>query len=761
MKNLLKSLAAVIALFFAVAAEAQTIPQGSLRIGTYNSYLLSPAFKCLAIFGEVPPVECLAQIGGQTEEWANRLADAIIADSAQLDVVVLNEVWDEDAKNILVSRLSFLYPVYIKKVDVSLINVRANILADIPNEFHAALGFRFNGEDSGLMLFAKRGFRPLPLPSQAFHWSAHAGQSVEGSTDRVAFTYFEDCESDDCFAAKGAAMIRLQHGRRGPIYNVVLTHMQADYPEDGERYPGVRRRQLARIRDMVEQTLAPLDEHLQGREMVLLLGDLNVPYLKDRDEWNARFGSGFFRSPLFEAWHYTSSRKDLQPTNYTDEERLDYILASPRTQTRDEPTPRLFCVQHMTVPLRFRALDSDHKMVHADINYGYDHCSPAIAYEIAPPGPGEARDIGQSPSNPARDVTRIYRPGAMQWFFVKNDGTNTYSIGLDNDDLRLDVFRTDDLTVPVSRYNKTAATMPPAAILQVYAMNQFVVTGDFYLRVRGKDRTTVGDYALRVRRHSCASRQDACLLEPGTLQQAVLSEADIPANLARQNEAWFRFDVVGASSFGKPQTLTFTASLFDQDRVSAAFDSYSDPLGGPLPQMSSMTNIVSFTGKIGDGGRGYLVLKQSEPGPDPTPVMVTLDTNMRYLDVGQLVCRDETNPELGSDEIYTTFRIDGTARRAPGSGYVSFDCDGNWMSKNWAPRLNMSTIRFVDDLTVRIREEDDTSGDDPSQLGSVSGFPPGGTELDTSMHWKFEGGEYEFRYRLRRRPNAPVADPQS
>lgn len=84
-------------LFGTTAASAQSVPGSSLRIATYNAYLLSPAFKCLkSTF--TAPVDCFVQVEGQTEIWARRLASTILANRANIDVIAINEVWDEDAK---------------------------------------------------------------------------------------------------------------------------------------------------------------------------------------------------------------------------------------------------------------------------------------------------------------------------------------------------------------------------------------------------------------------------------------------------------------------------------------------------------------------------------------------------------------------------------------------------------------------------------------------------------------------------------------
>lgn len=744
-------------------AQPAPVPQESLRIATYNAYLLSPIFKCLGpqALAVVPLADCLAQISGQTESWAEHLADAILADRANIDIIAINEAWDEDAKEILRNRLSVEYPVQITKIDKSLIDVRAEILADVPQEFAIAGEVRFNGEDSGLMLFAKRDFQVLPLPNPVFKWGSNPGETLKATTDQVGFTWFEDCSAEDCFAAKGAALIRLRHGARGPIYNVVLTHLQADYPADGELYVGTRDRQFRAIRRLIEKTLDPLSAHDDGRSAVILLGDLNVPYLLSRDEWDKRFDrpESFFRNPLYESFHHTSSRDDKVATNNTDRERLDYILASPRPASNEASAIRQRCVQHVTVPIRFRDLESDHNMVHADINRGFFHCSPAIAYRVELNASGTAI-LDRDPANTTVDVTQISTPGSMQWFEVKAQGTGTYSIGPDTLDVKVDVFLPEDLTTPVSRYNKTPGALPPS-IRKNFATNQYVLPDRFFIRTSGRTRFLAANYALLVRRHSCSSKADACLLKPGTLQEATLSGQNLaPGQLTYQDEAWFRFDAVGQATSGKPQTITLTAAISDEPRVSSRIEDFSDPLGGTLTE-SAMTNIRGYTGKIGDGGKGYVLIKQSSRAPNTTNLKVAFDTDLRFIRIGNLTCIDETNPELGSDDIFTRVDIDGDVRRAPNSGYVEFDCDDNQDAKNWATRIGGSATKaFLGKFAMRVIEEDDVSPNDNASLRTVSALADGEIERKGAiLEWSFEDGEYQFDYDLMRRLNAPVADP--
>jgi hypothetical protein len=441
-----------------------------------------------------------------------------------------------------------------------------------------------------------------------------------------------------------------------------------------------------------------------------------------------------------------------------DRERFDYVFSSSEPYVFGDGRERPLCVQHTTIPTDFQALESDHFMVHADISRGFDHCSPAIAFALDIGGPGAVAVVDQSPADPLRDITAIDHPGALQWFVVKSIGTGTYSIGTNNPDVGIEVYVPEDLTTPVARYNKTPDR--PAGFREKFTADQYVLPSRFFIRVRGRTRAAQGDYDLLVRRHGCATKADACILQPGTLQQATLSGQTLPpGQLTPQNEAWFRFDAVGKADSGQAQTLSLVAALHDESRVSAALDDFVNTSGGTPLAESAMTNIREFSGPVGDGSRGFLVVKQSSPAPGETPIKVSMDTNLRLFEIGNLTCADETNPELGSDDIVTVFKVDGGSRRAPASGEVEFDCDDSRDEKAWAPQVGQPVIAFVQGVIVQVFEEDDSSPDDPSNVQSVQPLADGQLASRSRLSWFFEDGHYELDYVLRRRLNAPVADP--
>ncbi len=766
MRALVRLLVCLIFLNAAFPAQAQERGE-SIRVATYNAFLLSPFFKCF----NPNFADCLIQINGETETWANRLADTILADPDRFDIIAINEAWDEDAKSILVRRLRPVFPNFVRKLDADLIQLRGQSLEDIltgqPKAvitaiFNGAPVGKINGEDSGLMLFAKPRFRFLPLPDDTYQWGDGSSQVLEASTDEVAFTLFEDCGDADCFSGKGAALVRMRDTASDRIWNVVFTHMQADYPEDGDFYTSERRAQFEQIEKMIRTTLDPLDLRERQGERLIMMGDLNVaPLTTGQAEWAGLFNSAgsFYARPLYDAWAKTTPPDDRGMTNQNDDERLDYILSFPEPYTTGEMEGPV-CVQHMTVPTDFRDLESDHYMVHADLNIGNDHCSPQIALEVTLE-PQAAQ--GQPPQEfvvvdqqDGTDVTQIKRPGQMQWFHVKKDEAGTWLIGLDTPQVRMEVYAPEDLTTPISRYNKVTPTVVLAD--RRLRVDTYVLPREFYIRVSGATRQATADYLLVIKRNTCSSKTEACILQPGQAQGATLTGAANP--FGEQNEAWFAFDVVGTSDGGLDQTVTLTAGgLPDADTFKATLEDFVNTSGIATPDALEDGPRRVFSGQMGDGSTGYLVIRQAGPTAANVPVTAHMDTSLRVLEVINLTCIDETNPEFGSDDIFTEFTVDGIKTRAPSGGEVEFDCDEPSDEKPWAWAVGSPTITFVDKVGVRILEDDDVSSNDPSQFRLVPALAADEMVRDGRDHpleWSFEGGKYRFSYVLRKREYGPV-----
>ncbi|TJW07284.1 MAG: hypothetical protein E5W82_24035 [Mesorhizobium sp.] len=758
----------LLCLFLVAPTVLRAQEQESVRVATFNAYLLSPIFKC----GNPQFADCLLQINGETEAQANHLADTILKDTNRFDIIAINEAWDEDAKQILVDRLKQKYPNYIGKIDADLIKLRGATLQAVLNGMSPAAAVaiyglpieKINGEDSGLMFFANADFKFLPLPDQSFKWGDDQGESLDAQTPEVGFTLFEPCGGFDCLSGKGAAIVRLRHEPSQSNYTVVFSHMQADYfdKDPPEINTAAREGQFAQAEKLIETTLSPLSPSQRRRERVLMMGDLNVPlFHQPGGEWAGRFANPgtYWTDNFYDAWAATGSTADPGISNYVDGERYDYILASPsRYETGGIEGP--ICVQHMTVPVDFQDLESDHNMVAADLNLGNDFCHPQIAYRVALKKTkvnGKPREQELIDHVGGTNVTEIRYPGSMQWFHVVRPDAGTYSIGPDRPDMNMDIYLPDNLTTPISRYygdTKVIAEDERKVFVQT-----FVLPREFYIRMSGKDRFFTGDYALLIRRHTCATKEEACLLQPGEAPgMATLTAAG--SLFGTQDEAWFGFDVVGAADSGAYQTVKLAAEgLPDPDNFKVTLEDFVNTNGSGPPPVEDKGTSRKFTDQMGPGSTGYLVIRQTSAGTADVPVWAFMETTVRNLELKALICEDETNPELGSDDIYTELTIDTQTTRFPAGGELEYDCDDSADHKDWPNHFGTANLTFVNHAGLKVIEEDDSSPNDPSRFNDFPDLPSGVTVIDgvkAPLIWRFEGGRYRLNYELRLRRNQPV-----
>lgn len=761
---------ALFVLAFALTSLIMTGPSRAqhaseeIKVATYNAFLTTIFFNCF----NPNFADCIAQLDGRAEDWANELADAILSDPDRPDIIAINEAWDEKAKDVLVNRLSPAFPNFVRDIDADLIQVRGPTLVQILqtqplNVITGVFGQidieKINGEDSGLMLFANEKFSFENLPDATFQWGTQPDQQLDATTDQVAFTLYDACASEDCFAAKGAALVRLRHASTERIYDVVFTHMQADDPPAGDFFPSVRQDQFAAIRKLLETTLGGLP---QPDERVLVMGDINVAMPSAQPEWAALFGPGGTVSqwPAYDSWARTTSRADTGITNQIDNERLDYIIVSPEPYVNNDPgDPPPVCVQHLTVPRLYQALASDHYLVQANLNLGFDFCSPRIAYDVplspalTSGDPEETLVIDTDP-NTGNDITQIAHPGGMQWFHVKRDGAGTYTMGANNQAVSYQVYAPQDLTNPISRYNKVTQVQVVGGERKFF-VDTFVLPPEFYVRVVGNVADDTPNYAFWFKHHTCATQAEACILQPGQPQSATLTRDNNP--FGRQDQAWFAFDVVGQSDTGANQQITLFGEAPADPNFKTTLQQFADPTEPePGPFVDGVR--TSFVGPMSEGATGYLVIEQASATPSDVRVVAGMDTSLRYLTPFDVVCRDETNPEFGSDEIFVHLKLDGIQLRNPPSGDREFDCDEPQHSRPWSQFSATPTFRFTQTAAAQVVEAD-VDPDDTAPFATFHVLGENETSFDGTkapLTWTFDGGNYRMGYFVEKRLNEPV-----
>ena len=340
----------------------------SLRVLTYNVQMRSWGMEAGARKSLTPTTS--------VEQRAKLIAARILAASEPWDVVCLNEVFDEDGRDVLEQRLRGVYPNYVRKADaddrlVGALELSAGFLM-AGSVWGLALGLiggltllGSRWEDSGLMLFSRLPFAVEPTPQEVLDAAANLDITVPSTFPVVAYVPYEDAEGNDTGAAKGVVYARLVQPNEAP-FHVMISHTQADPLDNIGEHSDVRRKQLDVATDLLERMLGAAGPY---EEEILFCGDLNVQGLAAEDglrpEWKERFDTPGSRltDVLQDAWTFeqcpgrlvvgsTPLPADCDPGLTTHGQRLDYVLrprpypsgwspstSASRTRSRRRSTP--------------------------------------------------------------------------------------------------------------------------------------------------------------------------------------------------------------------------------------------------------------------------------------------------------------------------------------------------------------------------------------------------------------------------------------
>ena len=483
-------------LFFA----CQEVPEPrNIKLVTYNVKQLPP-ITYVPIFGESYP-EYRDEDGNLItfEERAALIAERIR--SLEADVVVLNEVFDENSKEIFSDNLDGIFPFHIDYI-----------------------GGDSDPEDSGLMLFSKHPFMPLGSIPEDLQIEEGDIELVANSLltedpgGLVAFTSFEECSGADCFSDKGAAIVKLLNVFTEEPFFVVFTHIQAssgkDDQEDSEAIVNERRTQFQQISSMIQRIMLPINSDVDDNGSIVLtydtkpledtpvfiMGDLNVdgnPFHKfeepkkatQNSEWNDiynplnnPFPLKFFTCgdlaicakdpqnpmptnidsiPTFvDPWGFDNEAADLGRTNgiypfvfdyenlenRKEGQRLDYILyRGPSILHKTEHLLHPIIPQHMTIEWSIAGKDglfSDHLPVAINFLVTEDDVVPDYVL------PTKAREVSPPQGTVTNLKMEIQVPGAMQW--TKIDYTEgTYTVATP-ENIGFEVYKPYNLSQPIT-----------------------------------------------------------------------------------------------------------------------------------------------------------------------------------------------------------------------------------------------------------------------------------------------------------------------
>jgi hypothetical protein len=680
-----------------------------------------------------------------------KIADRILAST--YDIIALNEVFDEEARDKFVEKLKGTFPHYV-----------------------AYLGDDAVGsQDSGLMLFSRYPFEALP---RATH-KADPGNLVarSGGVDwkEVGFIEYDEDVFPDNWAAKGVAFVRIRNPHTSRVYNVAFTHMQASYPEDEDdldewKEPiDARQAQFEDVRRIIVDTLNP--EQLL-REDIFVLGDLNVDGdLRDPNlgagvccqpnlyEWVARFDTAgsYFATSMFDAWAHEQSPDDPGLSNFyhwgpdfapDTGARLDYILRNrPPSLTGNS---RL-AIQHLTLAHNMREGApfiesglgmagvtelSDHIGLNADVNRWAPHCS-----------------VVEAVANPALDIFQngvITYPGSMQWY--RFDTPGTYAFVLPTAGMEYRVYSSKDLSTPSPQYFSETITFVGARGQTHEGDKYHLPDPPFFVRVFHSDRTATGNYDLMAHRADCTSKEEACLIRAND----PMDHAMPPTPVNADDTLWFQVRTQAADS-GRPQSLRFIVDNFNQDILSLELrreDGTSvvdaDTTAEPVPGVPGLLQLeIARNDLPGAATTYYLLVKRSTPSA--LTFRIRWETNLTILHGAlagvpgssqmNLYCVEETDT-IGIDEVFLTVKVDGTT--IVNDVYIGEFDDGIYRTlEDLIP-----VVRFLDKVDVILREEDGGfNGADDFLTTVVLPLSADKTQaLAESAVLASAGGKYLFRH---------------
>ena len=398
-----------------------------------------------------------------TEERAKTISRRILESPEDYDVICLNEVFDEDAREVFQNELSAHYPNVVIKADVDNLGLQIGLVAGGALGAAALLAIPVVGwlaaaglavvaitelletkfEDSGLMIFSRLPFATIPLSPEMKAIVEPLG-FTQADFPIIQYIPYADGASEDAMAAKGVVYARFIQENGEPLH-LLASHTQADSTKNPGEHADVRVKQFDEVWGLIERMVGPAP----FSEEVVFCGDFNIdgrlhgPNIVNADavgtEWRDRFrdGGSNFTTFLHDTWFYeqcpgfNSAGTTLLPdffdrgiTSYNKNyERLDYFL-------RPIPFAGRLATQHMAIAwdvareqnpaFPATAYTSDHLPLRLDLNV--DRARASLV---------RAETIPMSIANPDLDVSGVLIDGQMDWFRIDEPGA--YGIRLDAD----------------------------------------------------------------------------------------------------------------------------------------------------------------------------------------------------------------------------------------------------------------------------------------------------------------------------------------
>lgn len=686
------------------------------------------------------------------EGRARQLVDAFLADRWP-DVLCFNEVFDEGARAILVGGLRTVWPFVVERFgpvrnlsDDDKLSWATAFLTTIPAGHPLALLpaqlaiDRLLGEfplpdDSGVMVFSRR-----PIISSAFvPYSTYSGT--------------------DSLADKGAAFVAIRLSAECTAH-VIATHMQAAYDTQTE-HRAVRLKQLDQIRALIEAQ--PLrDFATPTRVATVVCGDLNIQGAAPaRPEWTDVFMNGaatdFYVRRIADGWdHYISpgqvAGNDPGVTNRDGvqnwDNRLDYVLLldyaqGPVGERRPFAVQRMFLTHHGL---------SDHIALAAEINLDGRHRSPAFAKEMWP-----------LPSLPY--IEESLDEAGMLWLRFRGGGTWSFT---SDRPTAFEVYSPAEMSRPyVASFQTDLRLVDHAAdalrrqghgSLEPIAFTFVVPIAEFYVRVFRRDDAH-GKVRFFFCRHLGTSPHDPIGLIPQNVPVAPDWAALSMAGVNPPHDLWFCCQTYAARS-GNVHLAEFEVANRTAKPLAAKVMYRPDPGTAQGEDVWAEARSAAPTIQLSAlrGGSQRVLFQVHRDDLAQTDFAVRWYSAVSFLvypygDPPLLACKDETGIDVtGGDEITLEVLPDGTSAVRLIDQRQDVDTGETLtvptpQSGGWAP----GSTGFINDLTVRVIEDESVGGDDRSEA-RVPALARDQTGAAVTMTLHPGTGTYVMQFQLARQP---------
>ena len=697
---------------------------GSLRVLTFNTQLRSWAMEVGASPGfTIPPVDT-------AEERAEMIGDAIVNSPFDYDIVGLCEVFDEDARAILRSKLSGRFPYLITKADYDHVRVDtgtgSTVNLGLLGLWHlvglpVAMSSSYRLEDSGLMLFSRWPFATMStaaLDPGIKSLLDLSGMPIAATIPVVNFLPYDDTDGNDGDACKGVLYMRVQRSP-GLIYHFFFSHTQAD-TDVLEEHRTARGKQIAIVEQFIKVCTG---NTLPFTEEVFFMGDLNIfgeqaATARDGFEWKTYFQSlgrllSDYAVDLWGRRQCTGAPGLRDPgTSATvrylpQEQRLDYIFGS---------TSSALAAQHLMIDYDLATVPPGHD----DVSYLSDH--RPLRLDLAPPRPNSTPHGALLPVFPPPPAMAFYTDrnqwlveGQVKWYRFNVAGTYDFLLDQGADKCGFEVYLDTDLSRPRQQYRKESRPR--------FGDKYVLASAPFLVKVFPFSRTGEQRFSFRAYKHEGRGPEDAIQLPYGvTVHESfpsagqVLNGDNSLTPWADGDTKWFRLD---GPQVALSRKLDVTITL-EGDSDAPFGILLAREIGGVLKLLQSQ----------GSGRRRYQLHTEMDKGdvlyvqvqrmdgmtPRDLAFHLTVTTNLSILLGGKrgaprLMCQDETSG-WGADDIELGITVDGTEL-----SYIDNDSIGDFEQdavrdlNQWVPDL----VPYFDGVEFKVVEKDDTSPDDIGQ----------------------------------------------